>query len=68
MQQQPILLDRRSAAAAIGISVRSLDYLISSGKLRTRRLGKRILIPRTELERLARADQPRIVPAEPKNQ
>lgn len=67
MEQQPILLNRRAAAAAIGISVRSLDYLISSGKLRTRRMGKRILIPRTELERLARADQPRIVPVEPTN-
>lgn len=62
MEQQPILLDRKSAAAAIGVSVRSLDYLISGGRLRVRRLGKRVLIPRTELERFARGDQPRIVP------
>ncbi len=59
---EQFLFDRKSAAAAIGISIRGLDYLISTGKVRVRRLGKRVLVPRAELERLASGDQPRIVP------
>ena len=57
-----MLFDRKSAAATIGISIRGLDYLISTGKLRVRRLGKRVLVPRAELERLVAKDQPHIVP------
>jgi len=62
MQDEKILFDRKSAAAAIGISIRGLDYLISTGKLRVRRLGKRVLIHRVELQRFATKDQSRIVP------
>ena len=62
MENERMLFDRKSAAAAIGISIRGLDYLISTGKLRVRRLGKRVLVPRAELERLVAKDQPRIVP------
>lgn len=62
METDKILLARKDAANVIGISVRGLDYLISTGKVRVRRLGKRVLVPRAELERLARKDQERIVP------
>ena len=58
----PILYTRKDAAAAIGLSVRALDYFISQGKVKVRRLGKRVLVPRVELERLAAKDQPAIVP------
>jgi excisionase family DNA binding protein len=64
MDDPRILYDRKTAAAALSISVRGLDYLIESGKLRVRRLGRRVLVPRSELERLARQDQAEIVPSE----
>jgi len=62
MKTDKILLRRRDAADALGISVRGLDYLISEGKIRVRRLGKRVLVPRAELERFAAKDQGSIVP------
>jgi excisionase family DNA binding protein len=43
---------RREAAAALGISTRSIDYHIEKGTLRAKRLGGRVLIPAQELKRL----------------
>jgi hypothetical protein len=37
----------------LSISIRSLDYLIASKQIDTRRIGSRILIPHEELVRLA---------------
>jgi hypothetical protein len=51
-----LLYDRKSAAYALSISTRSLDYLIAAKKFNTRRIGKKILIPHGELVRFARAD------------
>ena len=60
---EPILLSRKHAASLLSISLRALDYLIERGEIRTRRIGKRVLIPRQEIERFARADHPEpIVP------
>jgi excisionase family DNA binding protein len=42
------------AAQLIGVSVRSLRYLMQSGKLGYAKVGRRILIPHAELERLIR--------------
>lgn len=53
-----LMLSRRQAAESLGISIRSLDYLIQRTELRARRIGRRILIPRTEVERFARGDHP----------
>ena len=55
---EPILLSRKQAASLLSISLRGLDYLLSQGKLRTRRIGKRVLIPRQEIDRFARGDHP----------
>jgi excisionase family DNA binding protein len=52
-----LLYPRKEAAYQLGISVRSLDYLITSGRIKARRLGKRNLIPASELRRVARGDQ-----------
>jgi len=52
-------LARREAAAALSISLSTLDQLIVRGKLRVRRIGKRLLVPRKELERLR--DVPELV-------
>jgi excisionase family DNA binding protein len=48
-----MLYTRKEAAHQLSISIRSLDYLISSKQLNTRRIGSRILIPHEELVRLA---------------
>jgi excisionase family DNA binding protein len=51
-----LLYDRKEAARQLSISIRSLDYLIAGKKLGTCRIGKKILIPRTELIRFSRCD------------
>jgi len=43
---------KREASAATSLSVRSLDYLIEKGQLRAVKVGRRVLIPSRELERL----------------
>jgi hypothetical protein len=47
---------RKEAAWKLGISVRSLDYLIANKLLATRKIGGRVLIPHSELVRFSRAD------------
>lgn len=53
---EKLLYDRRSAAEALSLSVRSLDYLISRKEIRTRRVGKKVLIHASELRRFAASD------------
>lgn len=48
----PILISKASAAGMLGISVRSIDYLIAGKKLETKRLGRRVLVVFTSLKRL----------------
>jgi excisionase family DNA binding protein len=43
---------KKEAAAATSLSVRSIDYLIEKGQLRAVKVGRRVLIPCRELERL----------------
>ena len=51
-----ILGSRRDSARALGISIRTLDNLILEGELRARRIGRRVLLEKRELERFARRD------------
>jgi excisionase family DNA binding protein len=44
----------RDAAQALSVSVRSLRYLMQTGKLGYVRLGRRVLIRHEDLERLLR--------------
>lgn len=55
------LVGRREAARLLSISERSLDYLLANQQLHARRIGSRVLIAVTELERYARADHPQRV-------
>lgn len=48
-----LLYPRKDAAFQLGISVRSLDYLISNKKINFRKIGKRVLIHHKDLERFA---------------
>jgi excisionase family DNA binding protein len=52
-QFPPLLVNRETAADLLSISLRSLDYLISNGKLSTKKLGRRTLIPYGSLAEFA---------------
>jgi excisionase family DNA binding protein len=51
---QRVTHPKTEAAFLLGISLRKLELMIASKELRTVRIGKRRLIPRSEIERLAR--------------
>ena len=51
---EPLLYSRKLAASALSLSVRSIDYLIAQGRLKTVRVGAKNLIPRTEIFNLAK--------------
>jgi len=53
-----LLLDKKSAAAALSLSVRTLENLVCSKRLAARHVGRRCLIPRAALEAFARRDHP----------
>lgn len=44
-----LLLSRREAASQLGLSVRSVDFLIKANKLPHIRLGSRVLVPMDKL-------------------
>jgi hypothetical protein len=49
-----ILYDRKSAAYALSISVRSLDYLIANKRLNTLKMGSKVMIGHGELVKFSR--------------
>jgi excisionase family DNA binding protein len=53
---EKLLYSKEEAAYALGLSKRSIDYLISGRKLETRRIGSRVLIPADSLHKFARAN------------
>ncbi len=55
---EKLLYSRRDAAEALSLSVRSVDYLITTGRLTCRKVGGKILIPAGALRRFAREDHP----------
>jgi len=59
---EKLLIGRGEAAAILGISARSVDYLIAKGTLRSRKIGRRRLVPRKAVEQLARVGCGRITP------
>lgn len=54
MQVEAIAFNRRETADALRVSLRTVDYLLAQGKLRGTRIGRRVVIPRTEVEDLLR--------------
>jgi len=53
LQNIPKLLYRRQeAAAALGLSVRSIDNMIADRRLTTRRFGRCVLIPAADVQRV----------------
>ena len=55
------LYSYKEAAQSLGICERSLRHIVRRGDLQTRRIGKRVLIPREALRRYALADHPEAI-------
>lgn len=55
---EPLLYDRKTAAKLLSLSVRSIDYMVQSGKLGHRRIGARVLIPASQVRRMAETGCP----------
>jgi len=53
-----LLVGRVEAAGMLSISCRALDYLVANKQLLVRRIGTRVLIPLSELQRFSRSDHP----------
>ena len=53
-----LLVSRREAAAILSISIRGVDYMIADGRLSTRRIANRVLIPTEEIRKFAQSDHP----------
>ena len=54
----PVLLhSKKQAAAILGISERGLHSLIATKQLKVRRVGRRVLVPQSELLKFAQTDQ-----------
>jgi len=53
-----LLVSREEAAEILSISVRSVDYLVATGRLSPRRIGTRVLILLEEVRKFARVDHP----------
>jgi excisionase family DNA binding protein len=49
-----LLFGKREAAAMLSIGVRTLDRLLAAGRIRHKRIGKKVLINRAEIEKFAR--------------
>ena len=55
---QKLLVSRHEAALRLSISERAIDYLIANKQIAARRIGSRVLIAVTELQRFSRRDHP----------
>lgn len=53
-----LALSKLEAARMLGVSIRTVDRLITLKHLSMRRLGRRVLIPRNSLQNLLRSDHP----------
>lgn len=53
-QLPPILVSRRDAGRLLNLCLRTVSLLIARGELRVKRVGKRVLILREDLEKFAR--------------
>ena len=59
--QERLLYDRKTAATMLSISVRMVDYMITTQTIKVRRIGSRVLIPVDELHRVACQDHPAVL-------
>jgi excisionase family DNA binding protein len=55
---EPVLIGKRGAALALGVSVRTAENLITNKQLPARKIGRRTLIPYGAVIEFARHDHP----------
>jgi excisionase family DNA binding protein len=48
-----LVVTREEAAEVLRLSLRTVDKLLAAGQIVARRVGRRVLIPRAEIERFA---------------
>jgi len=53
---EAVLISKKEAARLLSLSLRTIDNLIAMKQLAARRVGRRVLISRQELEKFARRD------------
>jgi hypothetical protein len=53
---EQLLFSKRSTAATLGISMRTLENLVAVREIIPRRIGRRVLFEAREIERFARRD------------
>jgi len=51
-------LSRREAANSLGVSLPTFDTLIDNGTIRARKVGRRVLIPESEVLSLLESNEP----------
>ena len=56
---EKFLYNRKEAALSLGVSIRSVEYIISRRDLETRRVGKKVLVTRESRGRFASANHPK---------
>ncbi len=56
MDMEAVLISKKEAARLLSLSLRTIDNLIARKQLAARRIGRRVLISRQELEKFARRD------------
>lgn len=56
IQVEKFLYDRKSAAYALSVSIRTIDYELAAGAFETRRIGRKTLITAGSLKRYAAAN------------
>jgi len=52
----PLLCSKKQAAQRLNLSLRTIDNLIAFKELAVRRIGRRVLIPQSEIIKFARTD------------
>lgn len=49
--------NKKEAAYALGVSVRTIEHLLANKKLRTHKVGAKVLIPAEDIRRIAKLEQ-----------
>ena len=57
-----LLLSKQEAARVLGLSLRSLEHLISRQEIPTRKIGRRVLIARSAVESFAKGQDSDNIP------
>lgn len=63
LPSEKLLFSRLEAAEILSFSVSTLDVAVARGMLRVRRMGRRVMFEKREIEKFARTDHSRIWPA-----